>query len=241
MPRMNSPDLPRCCAPLVDHWPLPLALDGVRLLSTRFDPLLFEPEDFARCQVPPVRGVAKRQSEFLAGRLCAREGLRRLTGLAQVPAVGAERAPVWPVGTVGSITHGGGWAAAVVGQDALWRGLGLDVETLIPSERADRLAGEILTANEHAIYAQLDARQRSERLTQAFSLKESLFKALYPLVRTRFYFQDAELVESDPGLARLRLLIDLPGWPRGSELAGQFCEFDGYLLSLVSVPASAQD
>lgn len=238
MPHMNSSDLPRCCAPLQDHWPLPQPLAEARLLSTRFDPSRFDPDDFARCQLPPVRGVAKRQSEFLAGRACAREALRCLTGTAGVPQVGEDRAPIWPAGVVGSITHGGGWASAVVGPETHWRGLGLDVETLIPAERADRLAGEILTPGEFDGYETLDEAARSARVTRTFSLKESLFKALYPLVRTRFYFHDAELVHSDEGLARLRLLIDLPGgWSRGSELNGQFCEFDGYLLSLVSVPA----
>ena len=35
-----------------------------------------------------MRGVAKRQAEYLAGRLCAREALRRVTGQPGVPAVG---------------------------------------------------------------------------------------------------------------------------------------------------------
>ena len=35
---MNS--LPACCTPLDAHWPLPDALPGTVLLSTRFDPAL---------------------------------------------------------------------------------------------------------------------------------------------------------------------------------------------------------
>ncbi|MNH41523.1 hypothetical protein D3C79_1030400 [compost metagenome] len=74
-------------------------------------------------------------------------------------------------------------------------------------------------------------------VTLTFSLKESLFKALYPIVRQRFYFEHAEVLEwSADGHARLRLLTDLSAqWHHGRELEGQFCLQDDQLLSLVSV------
>ena len=85
---------PACCSPLDDHDPLPRPLPGTRLISTRFDPARLAADDFARCDIAPVRGVAKRQSEYLAGRLCAREALRRLTGVACARALGrASRRP----------------------------------------------------------------------------------------------------------------------------------------------------
>lgn len=236
---MNDFYLPACCSPLHEHWPLPLRLPELRLVSTAFDTALLHPEDFQRCGIAAVKGVSKRQAEHLAGRLCAREALRALTGLASVPAVGADRAPQWPGGVAGSITHGGGWAGAVVGQRSAWRGLGLDVEKHLPEQRAERLAEQILTPTELSRLQELPAAQRARRISLTFSLKESLFKALYPLVLRTFYFQDAELLHCDSsGQARLRLLIDLhDDWPAGSELDGQFVEFDDYLLSLVGIPA----
>ena len=49
--------------------------------------------------------VPKRVTEFATGRQCAREALRDL-GIADVPILfGKDRCPLWPVGTVGSITH----------------------------------------------------------------------------------------------------------------------------------------
>ncbi|QLC74373.1 4'-phosphopantetheinyl transferase superfamily protein [Pseudomonas sp. LPB0260] len=236
---MSEPYLPSCCTPLSDRWPLPHALPGVHLLSTSFSAERLDGEDFSRCAIAPVRGVAKRQAEYLAGRLCAREALRRLTGQPQVPAVGADRAPQWPAGVVGSISHGHGWAAALVAHRSAWRGLGLDIEPPLASARAERLAAEILTPTELHRLQSLPAEQRAWRVSLTFSLKESLFKALYPLVLRRFYFHDAELLNcQDDGRARLRLLIDLGAdWPAGSELQGQFAECDGQLLSLVSIPA----
>lgn len=234
---MNKDFLPACCAPLSDHWPLPHPHSTLRLISTRFDPGHLHSEDFSRCAIAPIKGVAKRQAEYLAGRLCARAALAQLTGTAATPASGADRAPQWPKGTVGSITHGSGWAAAVVGQHSEWRGLGLDVEQIMPASRAERLAGEILTPAELLRLQNLPAEQRAQRISLTFSLKESLFKALYPQVLRHFYFQDAELISVDTSQqVRMRLLIDLhEQWPAGAEVSGQFAEFDGYLLSLVSI------
>ncbi|WP_434059977.1 4'-phosphopantetheinyl transferase family protein [Pseudomonas fulva] len=240
MPAMTAPPLPRCCTPLDDHWPFARPLAGAHLISTRFDPTLLADDDYRAAGVPAVRGVAKRQAEHLAGRLCAREALYRLTGVASVPPVGEDRAPQWPAQVSGSITHGQGWAAAIAAATGQWRGLGLDVEEVLSSERAERLVGEILSADELTRIAGLSPEQRAWRISLTFSFKESLFKALYPLVLTRFYFQDAELLSLDPNeqTARLRLLIDLSeDWPAGSELCGHYAELDGQILSLVAIAA----
>ena len=229
---------PACCSPLDTHNPLPNAIAGAQLISTHFDPTQLTEDDFVRCCIAPVRGVAKRQAEYLAGRLCAREALRRVTGQASVPAVGEDRAPQWPRGVVGSITHGDNWAAALVASEDRWRALGLDVERLLPAERAQRLQGEILTPAELQRLQDLDENARALRISLSFSIKESLFKALYPLTLTRFYFHDAELLEMDHDSVRLRLLIDLhPDWRTGTELDGQFVLLDNKVLSRVAVAA----
>ena len=235
---MNLDHLPACCTALSDHWPLPHPQSSLRLVSTRFDPALLHAQDFTRCAIEPVKGVAKRQTEYLAGRLCARTAIMQLTGAAHTPGIAADRAPLWPAATLGAITHGSGWAGAVVGNSSQWRGLGLDIERIMPASRAQRLAAEILTPGELERLASLPTEQHAQRISLTFSLKESLFKALYPQVRRHFYFQDAELLSvSAEHKVRLRLLIDLHAdWPAGSHVEGQFVEFDGYLLSLVSIP-----
>jgi enterobactin synthetase component D len=233
--------LPACCTPLDAHWPLPDPLPGTVLLSTRFDPALLIADDFQRSAVlPPAsiqRSVAKRQAEFLAGRLCARAALQQLDNLDCVPAIGEDRAPVWPQHISGSITHSSGHAAAIVGHKAQWRGLGMDLENVLSLERAERLAGEILTAAELQRMAMLPREQHARLVTLTFSAKESLFKALYPIVQKRFYFEHAEVLEwSENGQVRLRLLTDLSEeWRRGKELVGQFAVDGEQLLSLVAI------
>ena len=235
--------LPACCTPLDAHWPLPTPLPGTVFLSTRFDPALLLADDFQRSAVPPPASiqcsVAKRQAEFLAGRLCARAALQQLDQLDCVPAIGDDRAPVWPGHISGSITHSTGHAAAIVGHKAQWRGLGMDLENLLSLERAERLAGEILTADELLRMALVPREQLALLVTLTFSLKESLFKALYPIVHKRFYFEHAEVLEwSQAGHVRLRLLTELSAeWCYGKELEGQFALEGEQLLSLVAVSA----
>ncbi len=244
MPDMNSlPPLPSCCTPLDTHWPLPEALAHGVFLSTRLTPSQLAADDFQQSRIEPPasiqRSVAKRQAEFLAGRLCARAALRQLDGTDSVPAIGEDRAPIWPDHVTGSITHGGGRAAAIVAPKRHWQGLGMDLEDLLSRERAERLAGEILTPAEMQRMASIHAEQIALLVTLTFSVKESLFKALYPLVRKRFYFEHAEVLEWDPrGQVRLRLLTDLSAeWCNGRELQAQFGLHEGQLLSLVAIPA----
>ncbi|CAI8849110.1 enterobactin synthetase component D [Pseudomonas sp. IT-P100] len=244
MPDMNAlPALPACCTPLDAHWPLPFALPDTVMLSTQFDTSQLAIDDFQRSAIEPPatiqRSVAKRQAEFLAGRICARAALQQLEGLNVVPAIGDDRAPVWPAHISGSITHTTGRAAAIVARKTHWRGLGMDLENLLTPERAERLAGEILTPAEIRRMAAGPRDQLAMLVTLTFSVKESLFKALYPIVQQRFYFEHAEVLEwSEGGEVRLRLLTDLSSeWRDGTELNAQFGMMDGQLLSLVSIKA----
>ncbi|MCW2270176.1 MULTISPECIES: 4'-phosphopantetheinyl transferase family protein [Pseudomonas] len=230
--------LPACCAPLQNHWPLPRPIPGAVLVSCAFDPARLGNDDFDRANIERTaslqRSVAKRQAEYLAGRVCARAALQQLDGREYVPGTHEDRSPLWPAGISGSITHGKGWAAAVVAHQTACRGLGLDQESLLSDERATRLAREILTEAE---LQRMDPQHTGLVVTLTFSLKESLFKALYPIVLQRFYFEHAEVLEwSADGHARLRLLTDLsPQWHHGRELEAQFCLQGEQLLSLVAV------
>ena len=244
MPDMNpDPALPACCTPLDAHWPLPIALPDTVLLSTHFDSSQLTSDDFRRSAIEPPssiqRSVAKRQAEFLAGRICARAALQQLEGVGFSPAIGEDRAPVWPGHITGSITHSTGRAAAIVAKKTHWRGLGMDLENLLNPERAERLAGEILTGAELQRMAAGRRDQLAMLVTLTFSVKESLFKALYPIVQQRFYFEHAEVLEwNEAGDVRLRLLTDLSSeWRDGVELDAQFGIMDGQLLSLVSIKA----
>lgn len=237
------PALPACCTPLRADWPLPQPLPGSVWRSTDFTPAHLLADDFARSAIEmPAsiqRSVAKRQAEFLAGRLCARAALLHLDGTCATPAIGEDRAPVWPAHIAGAITHSNGRAGAVVALKSVWQGLGIDLENLLSDERARRLVKEILTPGEQRRMAEGCDEDVALVVTLTFSIKESLFKALFPLVGQRFYFEHAEVLSWTPeGHVRLRLLTDLStDWQHGSELDAQFALVDGQLLSVVAIKA----
>jgi enterobactin synthetase component D len=235
--------LPAGCHSPRSEWPWRLALP-----EARFSALCFETQALCDTNLGawelalPDRlttAAAKRRAEFLGGRLTARRALAALTGSPSTPAQDAEQLPDWPAGTVGSITHSRGLAAAVVANRATYRGIGLDAEVVMSGERARRLAGQILVASELAWLDRLPAEWQGEFLTLVFSLKESLFKALYPLVGQRFYFPHARLIEwnAKAGAVSIELLKTLSAqWTAGARLSGQVAKIDDYLLTLVAIP-----
>ncbi|MAA64692.1 MAG: 4'-phosphopantetheinyl transferase [Alteromonadaceae bacterium] len=234
---------PRCCSPFQTQWPGHQTPAKTAFVSTLFNAAAFHDDEFDTCNIPrPAifeRAVNKRKAEYVAGRACAREALELETGISSVPEIGEDRAPIWPAEAVGTITHSDGWAAALVASRQHYQGLGIDVETVMSADRAHRLIQEILTPNEQRRHASALEADPGQLLTIIFSLKESLFKALYPIVKRRFYFQHAELVGFDnQGQATLRLLTELsPEWHHGREVDAQFTVFDNRILSLVTIPS----
>src|SRR4051794_27548381 len=76
--------------------------------------------------------VEKRRREFFAGRIYARQGLLEL-GQKPVPILPKlSRAPSWPEGFVGSISHCDSVCAAVVGRSSKFHAIGLDIESDSP-------------------------------------------------------------------------------------------------------------
>ncbi|MBH1929630.1 4'-phosphopantetheinyl transferase family protein [Serratia rubidaea] len=168
--------------------------------------------------------VAKRRAEYLAGRLLARQALEALGHPQQVVARGADRAPVWPVGIAGALSHNADTALCAVAPATRGGGVGLDVETQMPAQRAEQLWSGIVNPAEQAWLRQQPL-PFSLALTLTFSAKESLFKALYPQVRRYFDFLDAHIVALDPQAQTftLALLQDLtPQCPAGRRFNGRF-------------------
>jgi len=144
--------------------------------------------------------VPKRRSEFLAGRACAALALRQAGQVEDVSRRG--RAPVWPVGVAGSITHSRDRAIAAVSTH--YGALGLDCEALVAPDRALQLAA--------AIFSEAESRLRPEALpfasffTLVFSAKEALYKALSSRLSRIPDFREVTLAAMEPG--RMFLVLD---------------------------------
>ncbi len=146
------------------------------------------------------RAAARRQIQFLAGRVCAREAIERLRPNVPVGALPQDEdgCPVWPEALVGSISHAETFATAAVARRSDARGLGVDVEPVMSREVAAEVARLVASDDEIRRVVRAANLDPLQTLTLVFSAKESLFKALYPPTRRRFDFLDCELVRLDP-------------------------------------------
>jgi enterobactin synthetase component D len=174
----------------------------------------------------PVRAVPKRRAEFAAGRYAASLVLARHACREPVTRC-ANGAPHWPTGFTGSISHGAGLAVAVAARTERYRGLGVDVERLIPNEQCIAIGDRILGATEFALLGRaLPVSAKSVLLSLGFSAKESLYKCLNPVAAEFIEFEDARVSRVLPdshasGRIWLTLLRSFAGdLHAGTELPG---------------------
>ncbi|MFC6063793.1 4'-phosphopantetheinyl transferase family protein [Streptomyces ochraceiscleroticus] len=184
--------------------------------------------------------VPKRQQEFGTVRGCARDALARL-GFAPGPLLpGPDRAPRWPAGVVGALTHCTGYRAAAVARATDVLTLGLDAEPHEPV--ADEGVLELVTLPEEraqlARLAELMPEVCWDRLI--FSAKESVYKAWYPLARRWLGFEEAHLT-LDPTDATFTARLLVPGpVVRGREFtgfSGRWLIGSGLVTTAVVLPA----
>ena len=173
--------------------------------------------------VAVARAVPKRQKEFAAGRACARAALRALCGHEVPVPAGPDRAPIWPAGVVGSITHDDVLCAAAVARRSQTAGLGIDVELL--SRFSPDLEAMVCLPGELARWpACTEATMRHNMLAAIFTAKEALFKAQYPLTQAWLDFSDVqiELPQDLPSAFVATLLRSAGNFPAGQAFEGRY-------------------
>jgi 4'-phosphopantetheinyl transferase EntD len=170
--------------------------------------------------------VPRRVAEFAAGRAAARRAMAAL-GLAPAPIpMGADRAPVWPEGLAGSISHAAGVAVAALRRGG---GLGLDVEEDAALEPA--LWPLICTPAELAAAPMAD---RGRHVRRVFAAKEAVYKAQYAVSRRLIGF-DAVEVRFDATGFRARFTRHEAPFAAGDELCGRLVCAEGLILAGVAV------
>jgi len=185
--------------------------------------------------------IPARRAEFAAGRAAARAALARLgLGAVALPP-GAGRAPCWPAGIAGAITHTATLALAAVARTGPLAGLGIDAEPA--GALAPDLWGEVFTVPERAALAALPGPARAAAALAAFTAKEAFFKAQFPLTGRMPGFADIAVSATAPGRLALAAatpagaaaLAALPAPP----LAGTTTAA-GHTLAAVVVPAGGR-
>jgi phosphopantetheine--protein transferase-like protein len=152
-----------------------------------------------------AKAVPKRRAEFACGRLFAHRAIRKFNPDDGPLLPGTDRAPIWPPGLIGSISHSHRYCAAAVARKSHISAIGIDVEEM-GRFRTD-LTQRILSAREiEANLLESSNQERLARMALIFSAKESLYKCLNPLTRAQLGFHDVEVVLRD-GSAELEIRL----------------------------------
>lgn len=137
---------------------------------------------------------AGRRAEFFTGRRCAHAAMRE-AGYPRLPILrGRDRAPLWPLNILGSISHGASLAAAIIRKPhQTILGLGIDIEDLVRDVRSD-ITRHTLTSREIDQWGS-GSGQLSREARIIFSIKEAIYKCFTPIDGIKLGFHDAEVTE----------------------------------------------
>lgn len=176
----------------------------------------------------PAGAVPARLAEFSAGRAAARAALQAL-GLkpAPIPA-GPDRAPLWPEGVHGTITHSRSACLAALRRGT--GGIGLDLEPLrpLPAEIWDT----VLLPEERREVEQ--AADPGLAALLVFSAKEAAYKAQFAFSRQLFGFETLTVrIAGAAFTARFRFSA-YPFRP-GDEIQGGWAQLEGHILTAAAL------
>ena len=182
----------------------------------------------------------KRQREFLAGRHYARQALVAAGGSSVPIGIGALRAPRWPDGFVGTISHTDRLCAAIVARTRDISGIGMDIEESTP-----------LSPDLHSLVVQpgelSDAHELSNRLgfdaaKLIFVAKEAFYKLYSPLTGVFLDFLDVALeIDTNRSCFLVRLASEnLPAFRGAREALGRFGSADGFIFAVIGLASKIE-
>ena len=185
------------------------------------------------------RAVPKRKAEYLAGRFCAKQALGKHKIENFIIKSDKNRAPLWPEGIKGTITHSNHNALVAVNNSSDVLGIGIDVESVMTDKTMNDVKDAIVKGDENRFLdlpATTPGISTGAVVSLIFSIKESFFKAAYP--STGYYFDfDAvtiNVLDFEKNIFSLTVNQDLnPKMRPGMQCSGQFCFLGEQVLSLL--------
>jgi len=180
-----------------------------------------------------VDGAAQtRIEQFTAGRVCSRIALGRLGVAITTPIPrGEDRAPIWPPGFIGSISHTDTWCAAAVARTEDLRSLGIDLESSTPLKEA--LLKRVCTPKERDWLHQLPAPGVTGKIV--FSAKEAVYKCQYPLSNQFLGFHAVE-VELGEDSFQAVFQQEAGGFKPGDVISGRYLVEEGLVATACELP-----
>ncbi len=165
-------------------------LDLSKTLNLHIDQQLEHPQKI-------IQAHPKRQHEYLCGRILAQAVLKHHLDLDQPLTSMREHLPIWPTHVLGSISHSQNKLIVALSDKASY--LGIDIEHWVSSEFAQESAHLILTPSELELWKVKASKffDFSQFVSLIFSVKESLYKAVYPIAKQYIDFLEASVVDID--------------------------------------------
>ena len=195
------------------------------LIDSECEAKVTKPEGYEKWRV-------KRKESFLAGRLAVRYAQYCLNlPMVDIPK-GSNGSPIWPNNYTGSISHIDGQAVAVLllNSHSHIKGIGIDVEKTSHSNQLEEL-DMIGRESELQVLTDINVEARLARLL-LFSLKESVYKALFPIVGTFFDFLDVDLISCHKNTVTFQVKRQLSDQvQKGFQLKGNFIQEQDHLIT----------
>ena len=189
---------------LIQHQQLALKSISAPIQLVHYNPDCYSPDLFSEefnIQAPErlKQWVIKRQAQFLAGRIAAKNALSCFSITAEKISISEHREPIWPKGIIGSISHSNHESIAVVQhQTRVDIGVGLDIQAIFEKSEYTKLLPVILSRSDLAVYNKMERCFPKQYLaTLIFSAKESFFKAVFSQVSQYFDFKDVSVQSID--------------------------------------------
>lgn len=208
------------------------------LAVSQFDPQKYHDALAVEWGIPlPARlqqAVNKRRAEYLASRLLARSVMAELGIDDFILTNASDRSPCWPAGIQASLSHSA--SVVVVAATRQPWAIGVDVEQVMAESTAQETSELLMDEQEQLLLRTLSI-SFSAAATLLFSLKESIYKALWPQLHQPMDFLDAALVSVDfvQRSATLRLTQHFSErFARGTLLEADFLWRDNQVITLVS-------
>jgi 4'-phosphopantetheinyl transferase EntD len=182
-----------------------------------------------------LRGaVPRRLAEFHAGRAAARAAMVALSLPPRPVPMGPDRAPLWPAGITGSISHCATACVAAVGLGSIWAGIGVDIEEDTPLEPL--MVAEVCTKAERIWLGGQPPAERGLMAKLVFCAKEATYKAQYPLTGQLFGFDALEIrIDRTQSVFEARFVTTQGRFSAGTVLAGAYVHAAGLLVTGVAL------
>lgn len=181
-----------------------------------------------------IQGAAPvRVAQFTAGRVCGRLALSRFGAASTTPILqGEDRAPIWPNGYVGSISHTDAWCGAAVARDDVMRSVGIDLEPATPLKEA--LWRRVCTPAERDRLRELPNAGLMGKIL--FSAKESVYKCQYTITAQFLGFHAVEIEVTD---GAYRAVFQQPAgeFQPGDVIDGKYLVEDGVVATACELRA----